>query len=147
MEKWHEIIEKAGELYAGNYHCCEAVLLAISEYYGYQDDLILKISTPFGGGMIQNGATCGSLIGAYLCMGIFKGRTSENENRSSACVPANHIFSKFREKFGTSECRDIIGYDMKDPQVDEAYRKKIKCEVCIPLTKDVTGWILEELDQ
>jgi len=27
------------------------------------------------------------------------------------------------------------------------YGKKVKCEVCIPLTKEVTRWILEELEQ
>lgn len=46
MDKWNEVIEKAGELYGGNYPCCEAIILAISEYFGYQNDLLLKISVP-----------------------------------------------------------------------------------------------------
>jgi C_GCAxxG_C_C family probable redox protein len=146
MEQWDQVINKAGELYGGNYHCCEAIVLAVSEYLGYQDDSLLKICTPFGGGMIKNGAACGSLIAAYLCMGIFKGRNSTGESRDGACDPANRIFQKFCEKYGSSECRDIIGYDMKDHQVDDSQRKKVKCEVCIPLTKEVTRWILEELD-
>ncbi len=146
MEKWNEVVEKAGELYEGNFHCCEAILLAVGEYLGYQNDLLLKISTPFGGGMINNGAACGSLIAAYLCMGIFKGRTSENESRNAACEPADRIFQKFCEKFPSPNCRDIIGYDKKDPQAVKLYGSKVKCQVCIPLTKEVTRWILEELD-
>lgn len=146
MEKWNESINKAGQLYGGNFHCCEAIVLAVSEYLGYKNDLLLKISTPFGGGMTNNGAACGSLTAAYLCMGIFKGRASEDESRNNACEPANRIYQKFCEKYGSPNCNDIIGYDKKDPQAVELYGKKVKCEICIPLTKEVTKWILEELD-
>jgi C_GCAxxG_C_C family probable redox protein len=147
MENLNETVSKAGELYEGNYHCCEAIVLAVSEHFDCKDDLLLKISTPFGGGMTSNGAVCGSLIAAYLCMGIFKGRASENESRNNACEPANRIFNKFCQKYGSPNCRDITGYDKKDPKAVELYGKKVKCEVCIPLTKEVTRWILEELNQ
>lgn len=147
MENLNDAVNKAGELYEGNYHCCEAIVLAISEHMGLKDDLLLKISTPFGGGMTSNGAACGSLIAAYLCMGIFKGRTSEDESRNSANEPADRIYSKFCRKYGSPNCREIVGYDKKDPEAVKLYGKKMKCEVCIPLTKEVTRWILEELDQ
>lgn len=149
MEKWTEVIEKAGELYGGNFHCCEAILLAVGEYYGYpalSRELLLKISTPLGGGMINNGAACGSLLAAYLCMGIFKGRTSENEGRNSACEPADRIFQRFCRKYGSPNCREITGYDKKDPEAVKLYGSKVKCQVCIPLTQKVTRWILEELE-
>ena len=146
MQKWEKTIHQAGELYGGNYHCCEAIVLAICEYFGYRNDLLLKISTPFGGGMVSNGAACGSLIAAYLCMGIFRGRTSEYEKRVKACEPADRIFQKFCQKYASCNCRDIVGYDKKDPQAVALYGAKVKQEVCIPLTKEVTRWILEELD-
>ncbi len=146
MEKWDDAINKAGELYAGKYHCCEAVVLAVSEYFGYKDDLLLKISTPFGSGMTNNGAVCGSLLAAYLCMGIFRGRKSDSESRTAACEPADRIYHKFCEKYGSCNCRDIVGYDKKDPEAAEKYGKKVKSEICIPLTKTVTQWIMEELD-
>ncbi len=145
MPNRNDVVEKAGQLYAGNYHCCEAIILAVSEYMGMKNDLLLKVSTPFGGGMI-NGATCGSLLAAYLCMGIFRGRSLENESRKNACEPANRIFQKFCCKYGSPNCSDIVGYDKNDPKVVELYGQKVKREVCIPLTKEVTRWILEELN-
>jgi hypothetical protein len=51
MENLNETVSKAGELYEGNYHCCEAIVLAVSEHFDCKDDLLLKISTPFGGEM------------------------------------------------------------------------------------------------
>jgi len=146
MDKWNETVDKAAELYGGNYNCCEAIMLAVGEYLGYDDDLLLKISTPFGSGLINNGGTCGSLLAAYLCMGIFKGRTSQYESRDNACRPANRIFEKFCKMYGSPNCNDIVGYNKKDTKAVELYGKKIKCEVCIPLTQKVTQWILEELD-
>jgi hypothetical protein len=32
MEKWDDVVNKAGELYDGSFHCCEAIVLAVSEY-------------------------------------------------------------------------------------------------------------------
>ena len=145
MQNTNDVAEKAGQLYAGKYHCCEAIVLAVSEYMGMNDDLLLKISTPFGGGMTGNGATCGSLLAAYICMGAFKGRSSENESRKDACEPANRIFHKFCQKYGSPNCSDIVGYDKNDPKSVELYGQKVKQEVCIPLVKEVTRWILEEL--
>ncbi len=145
MENLNDVAEKAGQLYAGNYHCCEAIVLAVSEFMGMENDLLLKVSTPFGGGMINNGATCGSLLAAYICMGVFRGRSSENESRKNACEPADRIFQKFCRKYGSSSCRDITGYDKKDPKAVELYGNRVKSEICIPLTKEVTRWVLEEL--
>ena len=145
MPSIDDVVEKAGRLYAGKYHCCEAIVLAITEYMGMENDLFLKISAPFGGGMANNGASCGSLLAAYICMGIFRGRSSENENRKKACEPADRIFHKFCCKYGSPNCSAIVGYDKKDPTAVELYGQKIKNEVCIPLTKEVTRWVLEEL--
>lgn len=146
MRNLEETIHRAGELYRGNFHCCEAIMIAVSEHLGYENDLLLKISSPFGGGMTANGSACGSLVAAYLCMGIFKGRSSANESRDAANGAADRIYKKFCEKYGSVECRNIIGYDRKDPKAVALYAKKVKCEVCIPLAKEVTGWILEEME-
>lgn len=145
MQTIDEAAERAGQLYAEKYHCCEAVVTAVSEYMGLEGDLPLRISTPFGGGLTGNGAACGSLLAAYLCMGLFKGRSSEEADRKDACEPANRIYHRFCEKYGYPDCRDIVGYDKTDPKAVELYGKKVKQEICIPLTKEVTRWILEEL--
>lgn len=150
------IIEKAGELFEENKcHCCEAIMTAVSEYLGVQNDLLLKVCTPFGGGMVSNGAACGSLIAAYLCMGVFKNNNLDAESKKNVCEAADRIFQKFLATYGSpncrdireyGNCRDITGYDKKDPQAVQLNAKRVKTEICIPLTKEVTRWILEELE-
>jgi len=109
-------------------------------------DVPLRISTAFGGGMASNGAACGALIAAYLCMGYFKGRSTPEDDRSAATVPADRIFQRFREKFGSPNCREITGFDKKDPQAAAEHGGRVKREICVPLVKEVTKWILEELE-
>jgi C_GCAxxG_C_C family probable redox protein len=146
MNKIESAVEKAGQLYEGDYHCCEAIVLAVGECMGVRNDLLMKISTPFGGGMTNNGSVCGSLLAAYICLGAFKGRSSSGESRKGSCEPADRIYQKFRQAFGSPNCRDITGYDKKDPKAVEMYGGKVKTEICVPLVKEVTRWILEELN-
>lgn len=145
MDRWEQTCSRTEELYSGTYHCCEAIVKAVSEHFQKEDALFLKISTPFGGGLSGNGDVCGSLMAAYLCLGIFKGRSCESESRSSACDASNRIYQKFIEKYKSTSCAEIIGYNKKDPREVELYGKKRKCEFCIPLAKEVTKWVLEEL--
>jgi C_GCAxxG_C_C family probable redox protein len=145
MDDLENVIQKAGQLYEGNYHCCEAIVLAVSEYMGMSSGLLQKIATPFGGGMTSNGAACGSLIAAYLCLGAIKGRSMPGESRSSCCEPADRIFQKFQQTYGSCNCRQITGFDKKDQKAAELLSKKVKDEICVPMVKEVTRWILEEL--
>jgi C_GCAxxG_C_C family probable redox protein len=100
MRNLEETKNRAGELYGSNFHCCEAILMAVCEKLDYENDLLLKIASPFGGGLTANGSACGSLVAAYLCMGIFKGRSSAKESRDAANSAADRIYKKFCEKYG-----------------------------------------------
>lgn len=41
IQDTNEVVEKASQLHAGKYYCCEAIVLAVSEYMGMTDDLPL----------------------------------------------------------------------------------------------------------
>lgn len=146
MDQYLKASERTVELYTGKYNCCEAVVLSVCEAMGGNQDLMRKICTPFGGGFAGNGITCGLLVGAYLCMGYFKGRTSEDESRLSATEPANRIYKKFIDRNGSVSCWDIAPYDRSDPQAAALLGPKYKAEVCIPNATVVTRWIMEELN-
>lgn len=146
MEKHYEVIEKAGQLYGGKCHCCEAICLAVSEYFGCSDELIFKISSPFGMGIAKNQDVCGSLIAACICAGMVKGRKTQDDSREETYAAVDRLYKRFREKYGSTSCRDIVKYDAQDAKALQENGSRIKNEVCIPLAKEVTKWILEELD-
>lgn len=145
MEDYIKTVQTAKKYYSnGKHHCCEAIVQAVSEEIGLDKDSLLKICTPFGGGMAGNGATCGSLIAAYICLGAARGRNSLEDDRLPAAEPAGRIYKKFRERFGTIICNEIVGYDKTDPIAVAKYGDEMKAKVCVPLAGVVTGWIMEE---
>jgi C_GCAxxG_C_C family probable redox protein len=146
MKEISEASQTAGRYYNdGQHHCCEAIIQAVSEELGLDKDTLLRIATPFGGGLAGNGSVCGSLIAAYILLGATRGRESLDEDRSAAAEPASRIYQKFCQRFGSANCREIVGYDKKDPQAVAEFGEKVKREICTPMTQEVTGWILEEL--
>lgn len=145
MEKWKEAKDKAENYFNSGYNCCESVVLGVCDQLGVDKELPLKIATPFGSGMSRNGSNCGALNGAFICMGMMKGRKTNEDSRDDSYLPADRIFAKFKEKYGTSCCCDITGVNLRDPE--EVARKKewMHKELCGPLVRQVVGWVLDEL--
>lgn len=131
----------------GGYNCSETTLYGLSKYLDIDSDLLPKLATPFGGGIGRNGHTCGSLVGALIAIGLKWGRDDMNEDRAPAYERADRLVNKFLEKFGTLNCREITGLDMKNaaPEADEKLR--VHENICKPLVQQVCKWAIEELER
>ena len=147
MGNHEESKEKVLTYFNGGYNCCESVVMAVCDYLNVDKELPQRIATPFGSGMSRNGSNCGALNAAFICMGMTGGRKSSEESRDTSYLPADRIFAKFKEKYGSTYCIDITGINLGDPE--EAARKKewMHNELCGPLVQQVTEWVLEELDR
>ena len=58
------------------YNCAQAVLLAFEDAIGLDRDALLKLTLPFGGGMVRLRLTCGAVSGMVMALGLITG-TSE----------------------------------------------------------------------
>jgi C_GCAxxG_C_C family probable redox protein len=145
-DKYTEIQNKAEDYFNEGYNCCESVVLAVCDYAGINREMPLKISTPFGSGMSKNASNCGALSATFISMGMTKGRGSNADSRDPSYVPADIIFNKFMEKYKTVSCGDITGLNMKDPEVMELNKERLHKEICGPIVRQVTDWILEEME-
>jgi C_GCAxxG_C_C family probable redox protein len=103
------IMQKAGDLMDAGYHCSEAILLAVGEYYlGDVSPQALRMSTPFAGGV---GSThlelCGALTGGLMVIGGLAGRENEviNDDRCQALAAAYR--AEFLQSFGWLKCQDL----------------------------------------
>ena len=145
MEKFEEVQARTSSYFNNDYNCCESVVMAVCDYLGVDKEIPQKIATPFGSGMSKNGSNCGALNAAFICMGLVKGRKSNEDVRDTSYLPADRIFAKFKEKYGSTFCYDITGVNLKN--TDEAQKDKDKrhSELCGPLVKQVTQWVLEEI--
>lgn len=146
-EQFVEIQNKAEDYFNIGYNCCESVVLAVCDYMGIDKEMPLKIATPFGSGMSKNGSNCGALSAAFIASGMTKGRNNNEESRDPSYIPADIIFNKFKEKFKSVACRDITALDLKDSEVMAQNKERMHKEICGPIVRQVTQWILEELEK
>lgn len=146
-EKFVEVQNKAENNFNGGYNCCEAVVLAVCEYLGIDKEMPLKIATPLGSGMSRNGSNCGALNGAFIACGMTKGRKSSEDSRDPSYIPADIIFNKFKERFKSVACAEITGVNMRDPEVMAQNKDRLHRDICGPIVRQVTQWVLEELEK
>lgn len=147
MNKWIEVQDNAEKYFNSGYNCCESVVLAVSEYFGVDKEMPLKIATPFGSGMSKNGCVCGALSAAFISSGMINGRKQSDESRDPAYIPADNIFNRFKEKYGTAFCADITNVNFRDPEEVAKNKARLHNELCGPIVKQVAYWIMEEMDK
>jgi C_GCAxxG_C_C family probable redox protein len=72
MDQTHE--KRAVELFkTKGSNCSQAVLAVFERETGLDQDALLKIASPLGGGMGRLGGLCGALAGACIAHGLIKG--------------------------------------------------------------------------
>ncbi len=116
--------EKALELFANNFNCSQAVLTAFAPDLGLDEKLALMLGTQFGGGA-RNAEMCGAVSGALMVLGLKYGHfeSQNNEQKSRAYAVATEFTKRFKKRNGSIVCRDLLGYDLTNPE-DSAYIKE-----------------------
>lgn len=146
MDKKAEIKDKAQAYFDSGYNCCESVVLAVCDYLGTDREMPLKIATPFGSGMSRNGSNCGVLNAAFVCMGMMRGRSSNEDSRDASYLPADKLFNDFKAKYGSTYCSDITGVDLRNPEAVASNKERMHKVLCGPMVQEVTGWIIDLLE-
>ena len=94
-------------------------MLALYEHLepGCKNEAIPKIAAGFGGGIGQCGSVCGALTGSIMAVGIKDAPNEAGpEKRAKANADARTLFKLFEKQQGTTFCRDLIKYDLSNPE-------------------------------
>ncbi len=154
------IPEKAEELgyknlaTKGVHACSQAVLLAIMETIGPSDDLLVKAAGPMAGGS-RSYSLCGALQGGILSIGMHYGPTvqqgAELEPLIRSYQPVKKYYQKFEEAFGSRYCHELVGGNLEDPKVREAWLARGGWNSCAQMVgkaaRMVAEIILEDLER
>jgi C_GCAxxG_C_C family probable redox protein len=125
--------EKAANFFRQDYNCAQSVLLTMQEYYGIRRNrLIPKIATAFGGGIGRRGSLCGALTGAIMAIGLRHGTNKTVlAEKEKAYQIALRFYEQFVKECGSPFCRELIGYDLTNPEELERLRKSnVREEKC-----------------
>ena len=87
MEKnLEDRIQRAVELFMQGYGCCQSVVCAFSDLYGLDEEMALRISAGFGGGVGRMRLMCGTCSALVILAGLEKGQTrGEDREGKAAC--------------------------------------------------------------
>ncbi|MBN2135044.1 MAG: C_GCAxxG_C_C family protein [Acidobacteria bacterium] len=141
-------VEHAEKYFAdGGYACSQSVFAAFADSMGLDVETALKIAAPFGGGIARNAGICGAVTGAIMAIGLKYGNYTQGDDEAKSLTyeKVNLFLKKFKEKYGTSICKELLGHDISTPEGLEYVNSHPEFhEKCTAIVKE-TAEILEEI--
>ncbi len=127
--------EKALEYFRNKFNCSQAVFTVFGKDNDLSEDVCLKISCAFGGGMGRQQQTCGAVTGALMVLGLKYGKAfnDPDEKKQHTYALTQEFFQRFTELNGSVNCKALLdGLDMNDPDDNQKIMERklfeIKCE-------------------
>ena len=127
--------EKAADNFKKGYNCSQSVFLAFAKEFNLDENMALKLSSSFGGGMGRLREVCGAVTAMFAIAGLKYGYTSfdDDEAKAKHYELIQMLAEKFKNKYGTIICRELLelpeGADSPIPskRTDEYYATR-PCE-------------------
>ena len=125
--------------FASGQNCAQCTLAPWADGLGYDEEELLRMGAAFAGGMFR-GDTCGAVTGALMTLGLAFDDEPETVAEKTAQFQA-----AFTERFGSTICREILGYDLSQPgALEEARASGAMTEKCSAFVRGASE-ILTEL--
>ena len=127
-------LDDALSYFKDGFSCSQAVLAAFSESFGLDRETALRVAQAFGGGMARMADTCGAVTGAFMVIGLKYGRINvEDESAKEMTYEKVQKFVKqFKAIHGSLLCRELLGYNINDPEQLERVEKEQLFEARCP---------------
>jgi C_GCAxxG_C_C family probable redox protein len=119
-------LRRARELFlddANTYGCAETTFMVLKEAFGLADAADPAAALALNGGVAYSGGVCGAITGAALAVGLLAARGSA-DHASAKRVSREAIadlVEAFEAEFGSLNCRDLIGRDIRSPEAHAAF--------------------------
>jgi C_GCAxxG_C_C family probable redox protein len=138
--------EKASAYFDSGYNCAQSVLLAFVDELNLDENIALKIAGGFGGGMARMQDTCGAVVGGIMTIGMAV--SNKDEDMATNKERIYHIISlfinKFKEKFRSVKCRDLLNCDLNSDEGQRFYEEhELHSKVCMSCVCDSTVYLDE----
>ena len=102
--------ERAKELFMQGFNCSQSVLAACCDLYGLDEQMALRVSASFGGGIARMRHVCGAASGMFMLAGLEKGSvTGSAEEKKANYAFVRELSDDFRNLHGSIICADLMG--------------------------------------
>jgi C_GCAxxG_C_C family probable redox protein len=129
------------------FNCAQSIVKAFSSELTVDEQAAVKMAASLGAGLGRNGYVCGALSGAALVIGARYGNTdpADTAGREKAYAVANELLEKFQRENHTVLCRELISFNLKNPDELKRAREMGVFQNRCPLFVLSAGKILEEI--
>ncbi len=106
--------------FKNGYNCSQAVALAFIDLVNISKEDLLKISSPFGGGMVRAREVCGAISGGLMILGLLFGYDNDDYDKKAKLYTIGQEYMKaFKQEFKTLKCYELLdkeeGFDSPLP--------------------------------
>ncbi len=140
--------KKATAFFKEGYNCAQAVFLAFADDLKMDRNVVIKMSSSFGGGMGRLREVCGAVSGMFIVAGMFWGYTDPDNQRAKAehYRRIQKLATQFKEIHGSIICRDLLGLTEKSnsPIPEKRTAGYYQKRPCVQLVGDAAR-LLEEM--
>ena len=102
----------AVELFKQGFNCSQAVFASCADLYGITDEqLALRLSASFGGGMGRMRLVCGAASGMFMLAGLQNGSATphDSEGKMANYALVQELAGTFKKKYGSLICAELLG--------------------------------------
>lgn len=124
---------RAEDNFMKGYNCTQAVVLTFADLFDFDKESILKMASPFGGGMGRLRETCGAFSGVLMVLGLLEGYSGPEfgKVKNDLYAKVQELGKEIEKEFGSLRCRDLLGTKGHDSPVsplrDENFYKTRPC--------------------
>ena len=144
--------ERAKAFFLQGYNCSQAVALAFADVMGLSEEIISKITQPFGGGMGRLRLTCGAVSGMATVVGmVFANAELSAEGKKETYAIIQRLCGEFQSQNGSLICKELLtGAHLQVDVGGEAeqrtkeYYKKRPCAELVYCAADILEKYLTE---
>lgn len=107
---YEERIAMAGELHKQGYNCCQSVVAAFADLYGFSQEQAFRMSAAYGGGLGRLNGPCGAVLGLFMLAGLETGTTlPKDPNGQKATFDlVQELAEEFKKRNGAIGCKDLL---------------------------------------
>lgn len=139
----------AEQYFLDGYNCAQAVALAFEKELGIDKEVLIKISSSFGGGFGRQREICGAVSAMGIVAGLLKGcdfSASESEAKAKHYALVQKLSNQFKDINGSIICRDLLGAKLAatNPQPDARTPEYYKKRPCAKLVGDMAEILANE---
>ena len=103
--------EIAVSLFDRNFNCAQSVFAAFASRLNMDESSMLKLASPFGGGVARRGQVCGAVSGGLMALGLARGADTPS-GKEDAYRLGQEFLDCFESQHGSILCRELLGYDI-----------------------------------